>query len=381
MLQKNKNMIEISVIRKVVCFIVLFAWVVSCANEEEPPAERTLLFDKSKAKEIHFNDSLTTYVSLAFSDSTMLSLETEFYLCNKDYIVLDKKTSNLLRFDQKGELLNKIGKVGQGPAEYYEVRDINVNAASSLVQVLDISSVLNYTPEGVFVMKEKLSFPSSSFVSESDSCYWFYLPHGLEGKYSVVQTGGVYADVEKKYLPVGNCKIPIISKNFYKNGRFLTFKKLFENKLYRIENKQFINSYAIDFGDLQFPMELLELDPSTLNSRYANLSYAFVNKYFENNRYTFMKVIESVKNKTGNIYYWLVDKQTNEDKLFHIKGYSEGYYFLFPKLLSEDNYLCFLGYKDLKEVADKEDYMDKHNPSIYKVPISIFFNDTQKGDK
>ena len=102
----------------IVCSVLLF---ISCGKTDSVLSGRVLDVEQmlSKKKEVflsELSDSME-YVLLETNDSVLLHQNAHvFYSDDSDILIRSKQF--ILHFNSKGDFLNRIGKIGNGPHEY-----------------------------------------------------------------------------------------------------------------------------------------------------------------------------------------------------------------------------------------------------------------------
>lgn len=93
------------------------------------------------------SDSISALVLEAGKESLLDSRSHIVYVDSTNIFV--KSAAELLRFDRKGNFVNKIGKTGQGPLEYVRAQDVSVDAGEGMVYVFDgVNKVVSYDFNG-----------------------------------------------------------------------------------------------------------------------------------------------------------------------------------------------------------------------------------------
>ena len=72
-----------------------------------------------------------------------------------------------------------------------------------------------------------------------------------------------------------------------------------------------------------------------------------------------------------DLFYWIIDKKTKEEKLIRVKDFDENSFLLYPQTLSNDDMIYFVGH-DIGSVH--ETINPDSNPSIIKMQIENLFN-------
>lgn len=77
-------------------------------------------------------------IPLEFNSESMLSSIDKIIFQDRQYLVLDKKTNIIYKFDSKGKYISKLDKLGEGPDEYFPISDFNINPYSGNIELTSI---------------------------------------------------------------------------------------------------------------------------------------------------------------------------------------------------------------------------------------------------
>lgn len=109
--------------------------------------------NRELAKDIQINEAIqiNKWVCLETSPNSIIGTVSCLRYLNNNFI-LACDTFNLFRYSQNGNLLNRIGRKGQGPGEYRFVFDFTIDSANRMVEVFDHikKQMLFYNIEGQF---------------------------------------------------------------------------------------------------------------------------------------------------------------------------------------------------------------------------------------
>lgn len=362
-------------ILNILLIYLIVALLVSCneRTESEPNYENRIVFDISKSVDLNIemaNHISKNTIELAFADSIVIPAYSRLLISDDDFIIYSQRTFQLFRFDEAGSFKNLIGKRGVGPGEFTEMRDVIINSQNkNIIEILDREAILEYQLDGSFVKRTQIDFPAFSFASDNNN-YWFYIGNNPSfSQFKLLQTDNNFRKKEE-YFAIAEKGIPLIENNFG-IGSYLTYKESLNPQLY-ILNDKIKKSYFIDFGKFKLPEDIESYDPFQMADKLEKTEYIAINTYLENNDYTFLFVMKYTPNEPlPNFYYWIINKNTKEEKTVHIKDFVEESFLLYPQVISDDHLIYFIGY----DIPNKDGFLDTNsNPSIIKIQIEEFFN-------
>ena len=345
--------------------LILFC---ACTKQKEERSDE-IVFDTAKAHDLGLADAKLLnkrVVDLAFSDSVMIPAYTNLILNEGEFILYAKMTSQIFRFDAEGNFMNFIGRKGGGPSEYVEMRDILID--DNTLEVLDHKAIVSYRLNGEFIERVELEIPAYSFAL-ADNNYWFYVgDNPAASQFKLIKTDRNFTKMND-HLPIREKGIPLVENNFSKNGA-LTFRETFNSKTYKLGDG-LTQTYHIDFGKLQVSEEILSAGPPYMFDKLMEIEYATIYAYMENKDYAFLQIMTTEPNRTNpEMYYLIIDKKTDEEKLIRIKDFAENSYLLFPESITDNNTIYFIGY----DIADIDEWTDDaSNPSIIEITVEQLF--------
>lgn len=341
----------------------------ACSTQKEEEQSNKIVFDLSKAVNMDLSDASLLdkqIVQLASSDSVIVPPYSNLIINNGEFILYSQRTHQIFRFDSDGNFINYIGKRGEGPAEFVEMNDILID--NNTIEVLDREAIVRYQLNGEFIEKVNTEIPAFSFASTNDG-YWFYLSDNpANSEFRLIETDSNFS-IKKDHLPVRKRSMPLVEDNFSKNG-ILTFRESLTPTLYTLDNG-LVNSFYIDYGTLQISEETLSAPPEEVFERMDNADYAITRKYMENEDYVFLHTMVTKPDvMEPEMFYWIIDKNSNKEKLIRIKDVIETSYLLAPLSMTDDNMVYFLGY----DIAYKEEWVDDdNNPSVVGIEMEKLF--------
>ncbi len=278
----------------VLFFLIYLILPLSCNRSQEKGqnSENKIVFNITDARELGINESKflkKEYIELYFSDSTLIPAYSNLILENENFIIFSNRTYQIFRFANNGNFINFIGKRGNGPDEFIEMRDVRYNIDKNQIEVLDNKAILKYNPEGNFIKKYDIPYPAFAFSSDNDS-YWFYLGNNISfSDYKLIKTDTNFIK-RNDYLLAEKKGLPLIENNFNKS-EYLTFRESFNSDLYTINENELVNSYNIDFGKFKVADNLLD-NQMMLVEKLDNIEYCIARSYMENKKYIFLLVMK-----------------------------------------------------------------------------------------
>lgn len=263
------------------------------------------------------------------------------------FFIFDYEVQSLFVFNDKGEFLFKIAEKGQGPREYLNVSDFNINKYTNEIELLAPinNSIYRYDSEGKFI--EKINLPPWKNGAYSD----FYL---LNQDTTVLWS---YDDEnEIKYYSRSKQSIVLETYPEYWDDNFCTFKfpgndyfcRSLTNTVYHLGTNGLEAAYEWDFGEdnnditklvtTNDPKKNIERNLKIIRSEIANYVLAV---QLSNSQYYYAKIIR--EEKFIHLFY---DKELNKSLLF--PQFTEGVA-IHPVIMT-DNYVIGLTGEDVSEV-------------------------------
>lgn len=288
------------------------------------------------------------YIKLEVTENSSLSDISKMEVTKDgDFIVFDRRTNSVVRFDSTGHFVNQIGRNGKSREEYIEPLDMQYDPINEQIVIYDnaAQSLKFYNIDGTYVERIKFDFFFKKFTL-------------VDGKYIVIFKG--YSDRVKDGDIAYNYKVfdrnGLLLKEYepYTRYRYFTpqervftlqngriYCKEWDSPLIFTFNKTEIeNLYYLDFGKKQIPLEKIKNVETVkeLENMLVNTDNVCCRKFYETkNKY----IMELMANGRYPIMY-MQDKQ-NQDNTF-AKTY---------------------GYNDIKGAIDVSRFIHVNNEKVY----------------
>ncbi len=259
-------------------------------------------------------DSLK-YVSLKTSDEILIKQLTKVQYFNERIYVLDKQMQSVFSFDMAGELVWKIQKQGEGPGEYSQLVDFDIDAqANKLLLFSRLEKIQVYDLEGNFIEEQRTPLFGTSFATFNN---WMYIYTG--GRSNVLDEKNEQNNllirnaqqIWKGEIPfsneLGSVMIYELSNAFCKYENEIRFFMPFSSNIYSVKEDSVYIKYHFDFGKYNFPGNYFD---NHTTDDLSETQYAFgLNSYWENKKYCYFQITykqESVEimysKKDGKVY-------------------------------------------------------------------------------
>ena len=163
-------------------------------------------------------DELLTEIPVSeFADSvSLIQLDNRFLLasygnpCFTDSFFLVTVADGVLKYSYTGELLMKIGEIGQGPMEYNRNNLMTIDIRNKRIRVYSIQEkvMIEYSYDGDFLNRVHFDLPDDTFGYPTtmrvlaNKCYFFYTSmSGLSDPYYwvITDTCGQSLEIKQKH--------------------------------------------------------------------------------------------------------------------------------------------------------------------------------------
>ncbi len=265
--------------------IIIFLLPISCVNSFEEMDGIPVPIDS--------NSSLSNliekvdYLQLETNDQCIISNIDKLCMDTTFYYVVDKSQNNVYLFDKNGSFYSKVTRFGNGPEEYLELTDVDVN--NNLIYILSNpnKSIYVFKIDGEFVKKISLN-DWFHHIDVHDECIYLHSSKSNNIGYDVV-----VIDYKGK---IKNNFLPFQTDNSYrfsfspfqqtKNSSLLTFP--YDSRIALLEKDSCEYKYKLEF-DTSYKLTVEKLE---------TLSYEEIKEEVSGKNYLYY--IDGVTLNSGN---------------------------------------------------------------------------------
>lgn len=291
---------------------IMFIFLYTCDKEHSPENNRLEIL-VNEEKEFLLVSSIVEYfdvIPLETNDDNLISQIDKVKIINDKFFVLDIFNNAIFIFDKKGNHIQTLFRVGNGPGEYLQLIDFDLY--DDLLYILDFAgqSILIYDMELTF--KDKISYETfSSQINISNNSFILYNePSGRDNDYqfSIIDKNGAFIKGE---LPRLNSSPPYnyggISV-FSKVNEYSYISPIYGNIIYG--DDEFEEIFQIRFSQNAFPSDQFigDYDIFSPDFLYLIKNHFFVTEKFflfdyDKDNKRFMSVFDRVNRElnTGEI--------------------------------------------------------------------------------
>jgi hypothetical protein len=252
-------------------------------------------------------------VKLETTPECLIGNIEQLYQFDGYIFIFDRNNNSILKFDNQGHFLKKVGRRGQGPSEYINLVDVDLNKSNKTISALDLDGrkIIAYDFEGNVISKKKITFLFDAHKFKDNQVY---LNTGL-------YTNVANPDVDLNQLIVSDTALNPHSKSFAysKTLRKSEFVKSAQSPPLRVFNNQ------LYYYNILSPDTIWNLNKSTKSPAYV---LSFPKKYFQDlDQLAISKMIMEKKNQAFEGAFYI-------SKDFACFGIIEKSRYIYPLLYS-----------------------------------------------
>ncbi|HOX76242.1 MAG TPA: 6-bladed beta-propeller [Bacteroidales bacterium] len=233
----------------------------ACQEQHSGAVKRT--DSDSTSITVNLDDNSKISVFDIFSKISVIPLETDSNSVIEQisrvipyddrFYILDRKQNAVVIFDNDGNFMKKIRKIGVGPGEYSLLYDFNINPFTKELELLNPrGELLSYTIDGEFIKSQRIPMRNASkFIPITEDTIIFYTEYEQEKLHYYSRSQDKVIKKEFSF-PETILNTPLISLNsspFSQNGNHTTFFQGFTNDIYDIDTSGLRFRFRWDFGE------------------------------------------------------------------------------------------------------------------------------------
>lgn len=313
----------------------------SCNIKNEDEKEITIYVEIENTDEVTFSDlfSHVELIPLETNEESLIREIRKLVVYEDQFYILDYKKAEILRFDANGKFLYKISDRGEGPEEYVNIGDFEIDEKGKTIMLLSAvnNSIYEYDIDGLFKNKYELPEIKGAYKCfkslNNDTIAFFTFDYNNRIKFYSKSKGQII----KESLSEKENIMDSFSYNEFPYSNYL--HRASSNILLLIENDCTIsNGYIWDFGLLNNTKRQIEnIEKISLSDLQANF-YKLINSelinqiiilHGGNSKYFYAQIWR--KGKHINIFHNKVENKnfvfskTAENATFHPLFWHENY--------------------------------------------------------
>jgi hypothetical protein len=251
-----------------------------------------------------------TYIKLDSTDDALFRKIDKIKIVDDKIYISDWKLRKLLAFNMDGSFAGLVGRRGQGPGEYLQVTDFDVDT-NGTVYIIDgqADKLFIFDSAFQFISVTKLPFEVGIIQLLSDNRYLLGLSswdRGETWKVAVTTTDFETLDKCLPYDEYYDNAMWISDYNFMQTENHILYNKQIDNNVYAFSfDGKLEKIYQFDFGSKNVPNEYkkaIEANMDGFRSRCCLKCFVIVNE-----RYCIGTLWDELQTKT-----FIIDRNSNE---------------------------------------------------------------------
>jgi len=263
-----------------------------------------------------------SYTALQIERYGTIMPDMEMRVDDENYFILDnRKTQCVFRFNLNGELLNTIcEKKKQTSANDPDLSNpvkFNIDPYRNLVELYNFenSSITRYAYDGSTKSTISFLFNPSDFARDNNGQYWIYTGwRNSETPFRLLKTDNNGKITDKLMRLTTNCT-PTEGYAFQHRKNDLLFWELLGNTVYSIKNDKVEPTYQLDYGNYMLPLDYHYLESDESFKKINQAGYYSVKKYLENDSFAYF-FLNFTNTDKRDLFHIIIDKKTNQTHIY-----------------------------------------------------------------
>ena len=273
---------------KLYFYILMIGCVLSCQNQNKDrigtiKAQKEVAINPVAAEEELFSALFDSVFYMPLYGGVFNELRK--ILTFDDYIYISSEMPAVLwRYNKDGILIDSLDRQGQGPGEYSNIRDFDIDEDGDIF-------ILSRTEKRILIYdaqweyKRQFSIPvfaTAIHVLSGNKILLYCGNENILTRQQVILFDWKKEEILNGYFPVDQNQRKFLNlidrKNFISSSKELIFTRGFDPTLYRFEKEEMQPWITIDFGKFSLPQEYLDDDYQNIMKFYEALrqtDYAF----------------------------------------------------------------------------------------------------------
>lgn len=259
-----------------------------------------------------------SFIPLETNEESMIGKIRNILYDDGYFFIHDKRNKKLLRFNNEGKFINRIGDIGRGPKELIEITDVSIDIRNKLVSILDtkLMKIIRYTYAGVYVDSKPMYYLYHSHQYCDDGDIVFRVIPFVKNKKipSIASYGLILSDSLSTPLNVGFKfpNDPLVYGGLYSLTKFnnnIYYHQSFSNEIWEVKKEQLKCIVRFDEENNPIQNDLWKKE-ITYNEVEKSLTDTFFSgKYIASDSLLFFKFYHGDTKKVSRMFF---DRKTKK---------------------------------------------------------------------
>jgi len=343
---------------KMIClFIIVFSFFLfnSCQEAVKPKCKDCLILHASLDEEVISLERLfdkIELIPLETTDNSLIRYIGKYEFLDGKHFILDDTQYILFIFDEQGNYINRIARVGQGPGEYRYIYDFSLNPQKGQIEMLSPYRLIYcYDFDGKYLKTYDMSEISSTSIQRmqildnENYIIWYPPLDGFDGLYIISQETGELVNSFWQDIYIINSWS---SDVFYKYNDEIYFYLHLYNTVYKVNKEGVEEAYEWYFGDKTMDISLHEISTGIYNMNKDNENlmkkiedddrlYQCIRNY-QNKHYYYVQLRFELKKYKHLFYNKITGKSCFFESIIEDFPFNPVYYFQDEYMIGTLNY-------------------------------------------
>lgn len=331
----------ISILISIFCLLLVSGCKKDTKQIDNPLIENIIKINtKASEDEVMYSqlfDSMK-YICLETTNDILIKDITRLKHIDEKIYILDKRTQTVFCFNMDGKLHWKIHSIGQGPEEYMQLIDFDIDKENNKLYLFSFKDkILVYDLSGNFIKEYNIELGGKSFAYNKGQIYiyadTFFNEADNSGENNYLFIFNEDKNTLERKFPFkpdkrfGHVTVYSSPNAFCHYEDELRFFMPFSNNIYSIKGDSIYIKYHFDFGEYSLPDNYFD-NYTTDDIRESKYAYG-LNSFWENDKYYSFHI--SINKKSYQILY------SKEEKKIYTEGLYDDIAYCFPAISESTN--------------------------------------------